>query len=55
MYNELINQERELFDQWLSSIWEENLKNRRLNVIPHVEEYITSAYNVRNFSFINLI
>jgi hypothetical protein len=46
MHKELIDQERELFDQWLSSIWEENLKNRRLTVIPHVEEYIKSAYNV---------
>ncbi|XP_025425073.1 uncharacterized protein LOC112693992 isoform X2 [Sipha flava] len=48
MHKELIDQERELFDQWLSSIWEENLKNRRLTVIPHVEEYIKSAYNFSN-------
>lgn len=46
MYKELIEQEHELFGTWLSTLWEDNLKTRRLNVIPYIEDYIKSACNV---------
>lgn len=48
MHKEIIEHEREMFDHWLSNLWEENLKNRRLNTIPFIENYIKSARNVRN-------
>lgn len=49
MYKGIIEHEKELFMKWLSNNWEENCKNRRLNIIPHVEDYIKSAYNVKNY------
>lgn len=48
MHTEIIKHEREMFNHWLSNLWEENLKNRRLNVIPFVENYIKSACNFSN-------
>jgi len=49
MYKEIIDHEREVFEDWLSNLWEENLKNRRLNSIPFIENYIKCACNVRNY------
>lgn len=49
MHKGIIEHEKELFMKWLSNNWEENCKNRRLNIIPHVEDYIKSAYNVKNY------
>jgi len=49
MYKEIIEHEQEIFKDWLSNLWEENLKNRRLNSIPFIESYIESACNVRNY------
>jgi len=50
MHMEIIEHEREIFDDWLSKLWEEKLKNRRLNAITFIENYIKSARNVRNHS-----
>jgi len=50
MHKEIIEHEREIFNRWLSNLWEENLKNRRLNAIPFIENYIKSACNVRNYT-----
>lgn len=50
MYKEIIDHEREIFEDWLSNLWEENLKNRRLNSIPFIEKYIESACNVRTYT-----
>lgn len=51
MHKGIIEHEKEIFLKWLSNNWEENCKNRRLNIIPHVEDYIKSACNVRNSNF----
>ncbi|CAI6363938.1 unnamed protein product [Macrosiphum euphorbiae] len=48
MHKEIIEHEREMFNHWLSNLWEENLKNRRLNAIPFIENYIKSACNFSN-------
>lgn len=48
MYKEIIEHEREIFEHWLSNLWEENLKNRRLNSILFIEKYIKSACNFSN-------
>uniref|UniRef100_A0A2S2NRB6 NMDA receptor-regulated protein 2 n=2 Tax=Schizaphis graminum TaxID=13262 RepID=A0A2S2NRB6_SCHGA len=48
MHKGIIEQEREIFKEWLSNLWEENLKNRRLNSIPFIESYIESACNFSN-------
>lgn len=48
MYKEIIDHEREIFMDWLSNLWEENLKNRRLHSIPFIEKYIKSACNFSN-------
>ncbi|XP_015370182.1 PREDICTED: uncharacterized protein LOC107166134 isoform X3 [Diuraphis noxia] len=48
MHKGIIEHEREMFDHWLSNLWEENLKNRRLNAIPFIESYIKSACNFSN-------
>ncbi|XP_025200311.1 uncharacterized protein LOC112598152 [Melanaphis sacchari] len=48
LHKEIIEHEREMFGDWLSNLWEENLKNRRLNSIPFIENYIKSACNFSN-------
>ncbi|VVC29676.1 Hypothetical protein CINCED_3A005278 [Cinara cedri] len=47
-YMDLISYERERFAVWLSDLWENELKHRRLYVIPEVEDYIKSAYQFSN-------
>lgn len=50
---DIIDYERECFAAWLSELWEKKLKHRRLNVVPHVENYVKSACEVSNYNIFN--
>lgn len=59
MFKNTTEQERKLFLEWINSKWEKELKNRRLKIIPCVENFVESACFVRiniftGFSELNL-